>query len=142
MVIVAYSKEDFEGGDFPPYPRTESRPFRVTDERAAVTVLDPSHPLFNFPNKITERDFEGWVSERGAYFLGDWDPRFKPLLASRDLGEEPQRGGELMAEYGKGYYIYTAYAWFRQLPQGVAGAYRLIANLVSLPKAGRKQGGK
>jgi LmbE family N-acetylglucosaminyl deacetylase len=134
LVILAYTQAQFVGGDFPTYPRPESRPFRVTDELAKVTILEPDHPRFNLPNKITERDFEGWVQERGAYFLSDWDPRFKPLMASHDPGEPDLKGGEVIAEYGKGLYIYTAYAWFRQLPRGVPGAYRLIANLVSLPK--------
>jgi hypothetical protein len=135
LVILAYSQAQFVSGDFPRFPRPDARPFRVTDEAAKVTILDPNHPRFNFPNKITERDFEGWVQERGAYFLSDWDSHFKPLLACHDPGEPDLKGGEVIAEYGKGLYIYTAYAWFRQLPKGVPGAYRLIANLVSLPKA-------
>ena len=135
LVILAYTAQQFVSGDFPSFPKPEARPFRVTDELAKVTILEPNHPRFNYPNKITERDFEGWVQERGAYFLGDWDPHFKPLLASHDPGEPDLKGGEVIAEYGKGLYVYTAYAWFRQLPKGVPGAYRLIANLVSLPKA-------
>jgi LmbE family N-acetylglucosaminyl deacetylase len=135
LVILAYTAEQFVSGNFPSFPKPEARPFRVTDELATVTILEPNHPRFNYPNKITERDFEGWVQERGAYFLGDWDPHFKPLLASHDPGEPDLKGGEVIAEYGKGRYVYTAYAWFRQLPRGVPGAYRLIANLVSLPKA-------
>ena len=135
LVIAAYSQAQFVSGDFPTYPRPDARPFRVTDETAAMTILEPNHPRFNFPNKITLRDFEGWVQERGAYFLGDWDPHFKPLLAAHDPGEPDLKGGEVIAEYGKGLYVYTAYAWFRQLPKGVPGAYRLIANLVSLSKA-------
>jgi len=135
LVIAAYSQAQFVSGDFPSYPKPDARPFRVTDELAMVTILEPSHPRFKFPNKITERDFEGWVQERGAYFLGDWDSHFKPLLASHDHGEPDLKGGEVIAEYGKGVYVYTAYAWFRQLPKGVPGAYRLIANLVSLSKA-------
>jgi len=135
LVILAYTAQQFVSGDFPTFPKPEARPFRVTDELAKVTILEPNHPRFNYPNKITERDFEGWVQERGAYFLGDWDSHFKPLLASHDPGEPDLKGGEVLAEYGKGVYVYTAYAWFRQLPKGVPGAYRLIANLVSLPKA-------
>ncbi|PYT03287.1 MAG: hypothetical protein DMF60_18930, partial [Acidobacteria bacterium] len=139
VVILAYTQEQFISGDFPSYPRPEARPFRVTDELAKVTILEPGHPRFNFPNKITERDFEGWVQERGAYFLSDWDSHFKPLMACHDPGEPDLKGGEVIAEYGKGLYVYTAYAWFRQLPKGVPGAYRLIANLVSLPKVARGQ---
>jgi LmbE family N-acetylglucosaminyl deacetylase len=135
LVILAYSQAQFLNGDFPAYPRPEARPFRVTDELATVTILEPTHPRFNFPNKITERDFEGWIQERGAYFLGDWDSHFKPLMACHDPGEPDLKGGEVIAEYGQGLYVYTAYAWFRQLPKGVPGAYRLIANLVSLSKA-------
>ena len=115
-------------------------PDRVTDETASVTILDPSSPLFNFPNKITEADFAGWVQERGTYFFSEWDAQYKPLLASHDLNEEEKRGGELIAQVGKGYYIYTGYAWFRQLPMGVPGAYRLIANLVSFPKSNAVRG--
>jgi LmbE family N-acetylglucosaminyl deacetylase len=135
LLVLAYTQEQFVVGDFPRFPRPEARPFRTTDETSKVTILEPNHPRFNFPNKITDRDFEGWVQERGAYFLSDWDSHFKPLLASHDPGEPDLKGGEVIAEYGKGLYIYTAYAWFRQLPKGVPGAYRLIANLVSLPKA-------
>jgi hypothetical protein len=135
LVIAAYSQSQFVNGDFPSFPKPDARPFRVTDELAPVAILEPEHPRFNFPNKITARDFEGWVQERGAYFLGDWDPHFKPLMASHDPGEPDLKGGELIAEYGKGFYVYTAYAWFRQLPKAVPGAYRLIANLVSLSKS-------
>lgn len=135
LVILAYTQSQFIGGDFPSFPKPESRPFRVTDELARVTILEPDHPRFNFPNKITQRDFEGWVQERGAYFLSDWDSHFKPLMACHDPGEPDLKGGEVIAEYGKGLYVYTAYAWFRELPKGVPGAYRLIANLVSLSKA-------
>ncbi|MEK6324808.1 MAG: PIG-L family deacetylase [Acidobacteriota bacterium] len=135
LVIVTYTQAQFISGGFPSYPKPEARPFRVTDESAKVTILEPGHPRFNFPNKITERDFDGWVQERGAYFLSDWDLHFKPLMACHDPGEPDLKGGEVIAEYGKGLYVYSAYAWFRQLPKGVPGAYRLIANLVSLPKA-------
>ncbi len=136
-LIVQYNKNEIATGNFTPYPVKMGRgmPDRVTDESAAVTVLDQSNALFNFPNKITARDFEGWRQERGAYFFSEWDANFKPLLSSKDAGETDKQGGELIAQYGKGYYIYTAYAWFRQLPQGVPGSYRLIANLVSFPKA-------
>ncbi|HSB08859.1 MAG TPA: PIG-L family deacetylase [Blastocatellia bacterium] len=135
LVILAFTQAQFISGDFPAFPKPEARPFRVTDELAKVTILEPGNPRFTFPNKITERDFDGWVQERGAYFLSDWDSHFKPLMACHDPGEPDLKGGEVIAEYGKGLYVYTAYAWFRQLPKGVPGAYRLIANLVSLAKA-------
>jgi hypothetical protein len=137
-LIVQYNKVEYTRGNFAPYPvkmRDTGPPDRVTDERAAVALLDAGHPLFNFPNKITEKDFEGWVQERGTYFLSEWGPQFKPLMSSHDPGEEPRLGGALIAQYGRGLYVYTGYAWFRQLPEGIPGAYRLIANLVSLPKA-------
>jgi LmbE family N-acetylglucosaminyl deacetylase len=135
-LIVQYNKNEYARGNFAPYPiKMPDQGFeRVTDENARVTILEPSHPLFNLPNKITERDFEGWGQERGAYFLTEWDTHFIPLMASHDQGEQDKKGGEVVAEYGRGLYVYTSYAWFRQLPNGVPGAYRLIANLVSLPK--------
>jgi hypothetical protein len=97
-------------------------------------VLVPDHPLFNFPNKITSDDWKGWTQERGLYFLNGWDERYTPLLASSDNPGAQLKGGELIAQYGKGNYIYTGYAWFRQFPVGVPGAYRLFANLVSYSK--------
>jgi hypothetical protein len=108
---------------------------RVTDETAPVRILKPDHPLFTFPNRITEADFNGWVQERNLYAFTTFDKRYIPLLESGDPGEPPQRGGEVYARVGKGHYVYTAYAWFRQLPAGVPGAYRMFANLISLPKA-------
>jgi LmbE family N-acetylglucosaminyl deacetylase len=135
LLVVLYDGEQFRTGNFPPYPRTEPTPYRVTDERAKVTLLEARHPRFLHPNKITDKDFEGWVQERGTYFLSDWDPKFTPLMASNDTGEPPRQGGEVIARYGRGLYIYTGYAWFRQLPEGVPGAYRLIANLVSLARS-------
>ena len=107
---------------------------RVTDETAPVTFLAPDHPTLNTPNKITAADFEGWVQERGVYFPNEWDEHFVPILACNDAGESPKSGGLLVAHSGKGYFVYTGLAWFRQLPEGVPGAYRLFANLVSLGK--------
>ena len=107
---------------------------RVTDEKAPVTFLAPDHPVLNTPNHITPSDFDGWVQERGLYFADQWDERFTPILASGDPGETPLRSGVLVAQLGKGYVIYTSLAWFRQLPEGVPGAYRLFANLVSVGK--------
>lgn len=109
---------------------------RVTDENAPVIVLAADHPALNLPNKITPADFEGWVQERGAYFPSSWDEaHYTPLFAMSDPGEEPLKSSVLVAKYGKGYYVYTGLAFFRQLPAGVPGAYRLFANLVSLGKA-------
>jgi hypothetical protein len=107
---------------------------RVTDEDAAITLLEPNHPAFNVPNKLTPADWTGWVQERGAYFGTTWGPEFTPLLACNDAGEKPQRGGLLVARHGQGYYVYTGLGFFRQLPAGVPGAYRLFANLISLGK--------
>jgi hypothetical protein len=107
---------------------------RVTDETAPVTFLAPDHPALNTPNKITSADFDGWVQERGIYFPNEWDDHFKPILACSDPGEAPLQGGLLIAQYGKGYFVYTGLVFFRELPDGVPGAYRLFANLVSLGK--------
>lgn len=118
---------------YAPFPaRIVDRSHRVTDENAPVTLLEPDHRVFRYPNPITQRDFAGWVQERGLYFIQERDGRFRALLASHDPGEPPLDGGLLVAEYGKGQYVLTSYSWFRQLPAGVAGAIRLFANLVSL----------
>ena len=107
---------------------------RVTDENSPVTFLAPEHPALTTPNKITSKDFDGWVQERGLYFPNEWDEHFTPIIACNDPGEAPKKGGLLIAQYGKGYFVYTGLAWFRQLPAGVPGAYRLFANLISLGK--------
>ncbi|PYJ10930.1 MAG: LmbE family protein [Verrucomicrobia bacterium] len=108
---------------------------RVTDETAEVRILAPDHPLMNSPNKITAEDFKGWVQERGLYFSNKWDPAWTPILSCNDPGEKALDGGLLVAKSGNGYFIYTGYSWFRQLPAGVPGAYRLFANMVSLRDA-------
>ena len=105
---------------------------RVTREEAPVKIVDPSNSVLNAPNKITQNDFEGWVDERGTFFLSTWDPRYTAPLETGDPGEPARRGGLVIGKYGKGTYIYAGYAFFRQLPAGVAGAYRLFANLVSV----------
>jgi hypothetical protein len=107
---------------------------RVTDEQAPVTFLAPDDPVLTSPNRITAADFDGWVQERGLYFPDKWDERFSPILAFGDPGEVPLRGGLLVAPHGKGYFVYSSLSWFRQLPEGVPGAYRLFANLISLGK--------
>ncbi|MDE2793662.1 MAG: PIG-L family deacetylase [Gemmatimonadota bacterium] len=132
-VIVQYNKYEFPAGGFAPYPVTINRPHdRVTDETAPVTLLAPESPVFAGPNRIGDADFEGWVQERGLYFLGDWDEQYTAVMEMADPGEEPKRGGLLVARVGEGLYVYTGLAFFRQFPAGVAGAYRLFANLVSL----------
>jgi LmbE family N-acetylglucosaminyl deacetylase len=113
-----------------PYPFKISRD-RVTVEEAPVKLLDPAHPLLTTPNKITAADFNGWVQERGLYFPNEWDPRYTTVMATTDPGETEKPGGELVARHGKGVFIYTAYAWWRQLPAGVPGAIRAFVNLVS-----------
>jgi len=127
------SISEFNAGRFTPYPAELSRA-RVSVEDAPVTILAPEDPVFHYPNQISEKDFEGWVQERGLYFMGSWDERFRPLLSSHDPGEADQKGGLLVAQYGKGIYIYTGYAFFRQLPAGVPGPIRLFVNLVSAGK--------
>ena len=131
-LVVQYNSgvADFNIGHFTPYPAELSRA-RVSVEEAPVDILAPQDEVFHYPNTITERDFDGWVQERGLYFMDKWDDRFRPLLACHDPGEEPQKGGLLQAQYGKGIYIYTGYAFFRQLPAGVPGAVRLYVNLLS-----------
>ena len=120
---------DFNAGKYTPYPATLSRA-RVSVEEAPVAILDPANPIFHTPNEITQKDFAGWVQERGLYFMSQWDENYTPLLESHDPGEGEQKGGLLVARYGKGTYIYTGYAFFRQLPAGVPGAVRLFVNLV------------
>jgi hypothetical protein len=136
-LIVQYQQPDYATRNLPPYPAQQSGDVRVTDERAPVQILTPEHPVFTFPNRITAADFDGWVQERNLYAFGTFDPRYTPLLESVDPGEPPQRGGQVYAAVGRGRYVYTSYAWFRQLPAGVPGAYRQFANLVSLSKAPR-----
>jgi LmbE family N-acetylglucosaminyl deacetylase len=131
-LIVQYntSTGDFNNGHFTPYSANLSRA-RVSVEEAPVEILSPDDGIFHYPNAITARDFDGWVQERGLYFMDKWDDHFKPLLSCHDPGEDAQKGGLLRAQYGKGTYIYTGYAFFRQLPAGVPGAVRLYVNLLS-----------
>jgi len=131
-LLVQYNQQiaQFNAGHYMPFPATASGE-RVTVEEAPVDVLAPDDSVFTFPNKITARDFGGWVQERGLYFMSEWAPQYTPLLASHDPGEAPLRGGLLKAKYGQGTYIYCGYAFFRQLPAGVPGATRLFVNLLS-----------
>jgi LmbE family N-acetylglucosaminyl deacetylase len=131
-LVVQYNSGvgDFNAGKFTPYSADLSRA-RVSVEDASVQILAPEDTIFHSPNTITAQDFDGWVQERGLYFMDKWDEHFKPLLACHDPGEDEQKGGLLEAPYGKGMYIYTGYAFFRQLPAGVPGAVRLFVNILS-----------
>ncbi|MGD1846651.1 MAG: PIG-L family deacetylase [Salibacteraceae bacterium] len=117
--------------NYSPFPIKISRD-RVTEEDAKVTFLQPDHPVLNQPNKITAADFDGWVQERGLYFPSEWDEKYAALLSWHDVGEDAKEGSLLVAPYGEGYYVYTGISFFRQLPAGVPGAYRLLVNLISL----------
>jgi LmbE family N-acetylglucosaminyl deacetylase len=134
VVIVQYNTPEFDH-NYGPYPyKMGSNPEEVTDENSQVEILVPSNPVFTWPNKISSKDFENWVEERGSKFLESWDSQYVPLLEMHDSGQAPQKGGLIYAKYGKGIYIYNAYAFYRQMPEGVPGAYRIFANMVSLGK--------
>jgi hypothetical protein len=135
MIIQYNTSNDLEidKDKISPYPLTLSRD-RVTEENSEVRILKPEHPVLNTPNKITSADFEGWVQERGLYFPNAWDEKFEAILSMNDANEPARNGSLLVAQYGEGYYVYTGLSFFRELPEGVAGAYKLFANLVSLKK--------
>ncbi|HYX20062.1 MAG TPA: hypothetical protein VFA98_04385, partial [Thermoanaerobaculia bacterium] len=133
LVIVQYQQYDFVRGGYSPYPLDIARPHdRVTDETAKVTPLDPNDPVFHRPNPIGPSDWDGWVQERGLYFAHTWATEYRPLLSMADPGGPEQKGGLLVARVGKGTWVYTGLAFFRQLPAGVPGAFRLLANLLAL----------
>jgi hypothetical protein len=135
-LIVQYNTNfemEIDADKIAPYPLTISRD-RVTEENSEVRILKPDHRALNYPNKITANDFKGWVQERGLYYPNKWDEHFEALISSNDKGETPKDGGLLVASYGKGYYVYTGLSFFRELPEGVPGAYKLFANLASLGK--------
>jgi len=134
VLIVQYNLQNFDR-NYGPYPFTlGSNPQKVVDEASQVKLLDPNNPLLTWPNKITEADFRGWEEERGHGFLAKWDGHYDPLVEMHDPGQDPQSGGLLLAHYGRGIYVYDALALYRQLPSGVPGAYRILANLVSAGK--------
>jgi len=134
VLIVQYNLQNFDG-DYGPYPFSlGENPQKVVDEGSTVRLLDPQSPALTWPNKITAADFHGWQEERGHGFMEKWDPRYKPLVETHDPNQNPQSGGLLLAHYGHGIYVYEAFALYRQLPAGVPGAYRILANLVSLGK--------
>jgi LmbE family N-acetylglucosaminyl deacetylase len=135
LMIVQYQQYAYIQGSFAPLPLTIAQPNdRVTDETAAVTLLDPAHPLFHQPNEIRPEDWNGWIQERGLYYARTWNEAYKPLLSMKDPdpADPEQKGGLLVAKVGQGTYVYTGLAFFRQLPAGVPGAYRLFANLLGL----------
>ncbi len=138
-LIVQYQlPQTYSQQNLTPFPAQQGP--RVVDENAPVKILQPTHPIFNFPNKITSADFEGWVQERNLYNFSTMDPKYVGLLESHDAGEPENKGGLVVADIGKGKYIYCSYSLFRQLPAGVPGAYRLLANLLNsgkTPSAGR-----
>jgi LmbE family N-acetylglucosaminyl deacetylase len=137
-LVVQYNRANEIGNaQIAPYPVTlenvnQNNSERVTHEDAPVKILDPSSSILNVPNKITEKDFDSWVDERGTFFLRSWDPRYAAPLETADPGEPGRAGGLVVGKYGKGTYIYTGYSFFRELPAGVKGAYRLFANIVSV----------
>ncbi len=133
-LITQYNTAGRSGVDIvSPYPLQLSRD-RVAEEDAKVSFINQSHPLLNYPNKLSEKDFDGWVQERGLYFPNSWDPQFKAVIEMHDKGESPKEGSLLIAPYGKGNYIYTGLSFFRELPAGVPGAYKVFANMLSASK--------
>ncbi len=133
-LIVQYQQPDFIAQGLAPFPASMEGNVRVVDETAPITMLEPEHPVWSFPNRIVQADFDGWVQERNNYNVTSFDEaRYVPLTEAHDPGEPESRGGMLYAKIGDGHYVYTAYSWFRQLPNGTPGAYRIFANLVSLP---------
>ena len=131
LVLQYNTRHRLKTDDFGSYPLTLSRD-RVTDENAKVKLLNDKHPVMNVPNKLSLLDFDNWVQERGLYFPSEWDEKYLPMIEWNDPGESPKQGALLVAEYGKGHYVYTSISLFRQLPAGVPGAYRLVANLLAL----------
>jgi hypothetical protein len=131
-LVVQYNRDFVWDKLLPaPYPAKIGTPTpRITDETAEVKFLKPDDPLLNRPNKITQADFQNWIQERGLYFWGDFDSRYTALLSMHDPGEKDLTGGLVYTKYGKGTYIYTGIAFFRELPEGVPGAYRLFLNLL------------
>ena len=135
-LIVQYNRNNINNGvkvKMGPYPFTISNT-RVTDENAKVDFLKPSHPVLNFPNKISDQDFDGWVQERGIYFANELDPKYETVLSMHDAGEQARDNSLIMADYGSGKFVYTGLVFFRELPAGVPGAYRLLANIIALNK--------
>jgi hypothetical protein len=142
LVIVQYQQQAYFNGGFAPYPVQVGGPTpqgvivhdRVVDENAPVRAISPNHPALLVPNRLESSDWEGWVQERGLYFARSWDSHYQPILRMNDPGDSPLGGGLLIASVGKGTYVYTGLSFFRQLPAGVPGAFRLFANLLALAR--------
>lgn len=135
-LIVQYNTNSRVGpmnAEIGPFPFTVSRD-RVTDEKSEVRILKPDHPILNFPNKITKNDFDGWIQERGIYFATGLSNQYETILAMNDPNEKSNEGSLIVARYGKGNFVYTGLSFFRELPLGIPGAYRLFVNLLSIPK--------
>jgi hypothetical protein len=133
MIVQYNTLDDLVSKEMAPFPLKISRD-RVTEEDAEVRFLAPNHPVLNYPNKITIDDFKGWKQEQGLYYPSEWDKAFTPILSANDTGEKPKDGALLIAKYGKGNYIYTGLSFFRELPEGVSGAFRLMANMIAIGK--------
>jgi LmbE family N-acetylglucosaminyl deacetylase len=133
MIVQYNTLDDLVSKEMAPFPLKISRD-RVTEEDAEVRFLAPNHPVLNYPNKITVDDFKGWKQEQGLYYPSEWDKAFTPILSANDTGEKPKDGALLIAKYGKGNYIYTGLSFFRELPEGVSGAFRLMANMIAIGK--------
>jgi hypothetical protein len=133
MIVQYNTTDDLVTKDMAPFSLKVSRD-RVTEEDAEVRFLAPNHQVLNYPNKITAEDFKGWKQEQGLYYPSEWDTNFTAVLSANDKGEKPKNGALLVAKYGKGNYIYTGLSFFRELPEGVSGAFRLLANLLAIGK--------
>ena len=133
MIVQYNTLDDLVTKEIAPFPLKISRD-RVTEENAEVRFLNPNHPILNTPNKITSEDFKGWKQEQGLYYPSEWDSNFTPIISSNDKGEKAKDGAILVAKYGKGNYIYTGISFFRELPEGVPGAFRLLANMIAIEK--------
>jgi hypothetical protein len=133
LIVLYNTPAEFAPSRYAPFPGELPRNAEeVSEEDSPVEILAPDHPALNTPNRITKADFEAWVEQRGSKFWSAWDAAYTPMLSTWDQGQPPQKGGWLHARYGKGHYTYFGYALHRQLPYGVTGAYRLLANLLSL----------
>ena len=134
-LLVLFQTPEFVPGSMAPFPADlPGNPEEVSEEDSPVKILAPDHPIFSYPNQITLSDFDNWMEQRGSKFFASWDSAYKPLIETQDRGQAPQQGGWLIADYGKGHYTYFAYSLHRQLPNGVTGAFRILANLLSYGK--------